>query len=86
MLSSDFYFLCILTTPTVFITKVKQAYDIIILSVCPTFKLLNQLTDFHKSWYECYATGDYSNLMHFNFLQYVITTRQTCELGSAEQC
>jgi hypothetical protein len=30
------------------------------LSRCAThFKLLNQLTDFHEAWYECYADGFY---------------------------
>jgi len=32
------------------------------------------LIDFHKIWYEGYAIGEHSNLVHSNFLQSVITT------------
>jgi len=38
------------------------------------------LIDFHKIWYEGYAIGEHSNLVHSNFLQSVITTWQTGEL------
>jgi hypothetical protein len=30
-------------------------YEIIILSLCPEFQLLNRLTDFHETYYERYA-------------------------------
>jgi hypothetical protein len=31
-------------------------------------QLLNQLNDFHETWYECYATGGHVNLPVRSFL------------------
>jgi hypothetical protein len=41
-----------------------QAYEITMLSVClcPSFQLLNQLTDIHEIRYECCAVRAYPNL------------------------
>jgi hypothetical protein len=38
-----------------FVKERKYAYIITMLYVCPTFQLLKNLTDFHKTLYECYA-------------------------------
>jgi hypothetical protein len=43
---------------------------------------LNQLTEFHKICYERYATGGQSNAINYIFLQSVIRTWRSCELGA----
>jgi hypothetical protein len=45
----------------------KQVYIITMLSVCGChpFQLLNQVTDFHKTLYECHTIGSYPYIVFF---------------------
>jgi hypothetical protein len=43
----------------------------------PNFQLLNQLTEFHETWYERYATGDCPKSYFFNFLWQAVITWAT---------
>lgn len=55
-------------------------------SRCVTyFKILNQLTDFHDAWYECYAVGFHPITILFIFLRSQITVQRTHELLKQER-
>jgi hypothetical protein len=56
----------------------RHHFTVCVLSV-PTFHLLNLVTNFYEIWYEHYSVGVHPRLVLFNFLQPVITTRQTRE-------
>jgi hypothetical protein len=56
--------------------------EIIMMSVCPPFRLWNQLTDFHEIWYELYYTGSHNNLVLFTVNNYDMTASRTCEVGA----
>jgi hypothetical protein len=47
-----------------------------IMSVCPLFQRENKWMNSDKILYKEYVNGGYPKLVHFNFLQLVIITRQ----------
>lgn len=47
-----------------------------------SFKLENRWTDLDEISYGLYAYGDYSEIVHFNFFQSIITCRPTKKLAT----
>jgi hypothetical protein len=55
----------------------------LVMSVCPSvhvIQLENRWMDVNEIWYGCYATGDYPQIVLYNFLQSVIPTWRTNKL------
>jgi hypothetical protein len=52
-----------------FLKKIKYAYEITMLPVCPPFQLWNQLTDFHETCNEklCHSRRSQSHSLHLIF-------------------
>jgi hypothetical protein len=57
--------------------KKARLQDHHVVCVCPPFQLLSQWTNFHKIWYEQYASGGHPKPLIFNFL---LSVRTTCQM------
>jgi hypothetical protein len=51
-------------------------------SICPLFKLLNQLASFHETWYEHYAVWGCPGVLCFNRIHKMVDM-QTCDVEAA---